>query len=71
MKFYAYKVTTDNEEPMGTFNRLLFELKTNHGAIKRALRILVVDRPVKVFSYINFYDSYTFIQIFGPVTVLG
>ena len=71
MKFYAYKMTTDNKAPMGTTDKLLFELKTSHGAIKRAIRILGNDRPIKVFRYINFYDTHTFTQVFGSVVAVG
>ena len=40
-KYYAYiQKTTTGKEPMGTEKRLLFELKTNRGAIARAKRIL-------------------------------
>jgi hypothetical protein len=39
-KYYAYKVDENGKEPTGTTNRLLFELKTDRGAVLRAFRIL-------------------------------
>ncbi len=55
--YYAYKPNNQGKEPMGTQDCLLFELKTDMGAIRRAVRIL--GQTAKVFSYINFYDTST------------
>ena len=57
-KYYAYKLTKEGKEPMGTQDRILFELKTNRGAIARALRIL--GKGCRVYRYRNFYDNSTF-----------
>ena len=35
MKYYAYIPDENGNEPVGTFNRLMFELKTIRGARKR------------------------------------
>lgn len=61
MKFYAYVPDKNGQEPMGTDKKLLFELKTLYGAIRRATRIL--GSEVRVFRYINFYDDMTFARI--------
>lgn len=61
MKFYAYLPNKDGKEPMGTANRVLFELKTCVGAVRKALRLIGGD--AKLFRYINFYDKTTFVQI--------
>ncbi len=61
-KYYAYKPDDQGKEPMGTQNRLLFELKTDIGAIRRAIRPL--GPSCRVFWYTNFYDDTTFRQIF-------
>lgn len=57
-KYYAFKPDDQGKEPMGTQNRLLFELKTDMGAIRRAVRVL--GQTAKVFQYANFYDAKTF-----------
>jgi len=61
MKFYAYIPTVDGEEPVGTFSRVLFELKTVRGAKRRAERLL--GSNYKLFQYTNFYDDKTFRRI--------
>lgn len=61
MKFYAYKPDSNGNEPMGTSGRILFELKTVRGAIRRARRML--GNNIKVFHYTNFYNGKTFKQI--------
>jgi hypothetical protein len=63
MKFYAYIPTESGDEPLGTFNKLLFELKTVRGAITRAKRIFKTDN-FKVFWYNNFYDDKTFHRVY-------
>lgn len=58
MKFYAYIPRADGSEPTGGSGRILFELKTVEGALKRARKILG-DR-FKLYGYTNFYDERTF-----------
>lgn len=60
-KYYAFKPDDQGEEPMGTQNRLLFELKTDMGAIRRAGRVL--GQTAKVFRYTDFYDGSTFQRV--------
>jgi hypothetical protein len=59
MKFYAYIPTVRGKEPTGSANKLLFELRTIEGAIRRAKRILNTDN-FQLYSYSNFYDNKTF-----------
>ena len=61
MRFYAYKPDDSGKESMGTSGRILFELKTAKGAIRRAKRIL--GDNVRIFVYTNFYNSETFRQV--------
>ena len=62
MKFYAYKQDVGlGKEPLGTDGRMLFELKTVAGAIRRC-RSYGYSR---LFSYSNFYDDGTFKEIEG------
>lgn len=61
MKYYAYKLTDKGTEPMGTSGRILFELKTHKGAIRRALCVL--GHNFRLFSYTNFYDDKTFREV--------
>jgi hypothetical protein len=62
MKFYAYKPRKDGTEPLGTDGRILFELKTVRGAIRRAKRIL--GESCRVFQYTNFYNDETFRRVY-------
>jgi len=62
MKFYAYIPDKNNFEPTGSANRILFELKTFAGAIRRAKRIL--GNNIHVFKYTDIYDDKTFLKIF-------
>lgn len=57
MKFYAYIPDKNDNEPLGTEGKLLFELKTINGAIKRCEKYLKVYR---LYTYTNFYDDKTF-----------
>ena len=57
MKYYAYIPTKENREPTGTFTRIVFELKTDIGAIKRAKRIL--GENIKLIRYTNPYNDAT------------
>ncbi len=59
MKFYAYIPNEREQEPIGTANRIIFELKTIRGAIRRAERILGID-TFCLFSYRNFFSNDTF-----------
>ena len=61
MKFYAYIPTKDGKEPMGTADKLLFELKTTRGAIKRTRKHL--GPRYMLFRYTNFYDDKTFRRV--------
>ena len=61
MKFYTYLPDKNGKEPMGTENRLLFELKTIKGAAERCRRIFKTNN-FKLFSYTNFYDNESFIE---------
>jgi len=60
--FYAYLPNHDGTEPVGTDRRILFQLKTRRGGIRRAIRLLGVNVVVKIYQ--NFYDDSTFYQIF-------
>ena len=63
MKFYAYQGTKPlGEEPLGTFGKLLFELKTVRGAHKRA-KVAFSGRPYRIYTYSHFYDKSTFKQV--------
>ena len=65
MKFYAYRLTDGGGEPTGSANRLLFELKTVKGGIRRAVKQLgKYGRNIRLFSYTNFYDIKTFTEHF-------
>lgn len=60
MKFYAYKGDYEiGHEPCGTEGKLMFELKTTRGAIKR-VRGIFKSSPFKLYTYTNFYDDNTF-----------
>lgn len=58
MQFYAYKPREDGTAPLGTENKMLFELKTWAGAIRRARRYL--GETARVHSYSDFFDDETF-----------
>jgi hypothetical protein len=62
MKFYAYKGDYPfGKEPLGCDGRLIFELKTIRGALKRCYQYL--GSPFKLFSFTNIYNDATFIEI--------
>lgn len=68
MKFYAYKGHAAlGEEPLGTNNKLLFELKTVRGAINRA-RVAFGNDDFSLFTYTNMYDNKTYHNIGEPET---
>jgi hypothetical protein len=62
-KYYATLVI-DGKEPLGSDRKLLFELKTDDGAIRRAKRYLARHGTVRVYRYRNFYDDKTFTRIY-------
>lgn len=64
-KYYAYKPDKDGKEPMGTMTKMLFELKTDAGAIHRAFR--QYGTTARVYQYTNFYDNSTFRCVIGPL----
>jgi len=61
MQYYAYKPDDSGKEPMGTSGRMLYELKTDKGAIRRAVR--QYGQSARVFSFLNFYKNSTFRQV--------
>jgi hypothetical protein len=63
MKFYAYIPDEDGREPLGTNNKLLFELKTKKGAFNRTKRIFESEN-FRLFWYTNFYNDSSFHRIF-------
>lgn len=63
MKYYAYEGRKSlGNEALGTSDKLLFELKTDAGAVRRAINYLG-DR-CSVYKYTNFYNDRTFKQIY-------
>ncbi len=61
MKYYAYIPDKNGKWSVGSTGKLLFELKTDKGAIRRANRILGLNCIVE--RYTNFYDDSTFKRI--------
>ena len=60
MKFYAYPGAAElGFEPCGTEDRLVFELKTIKGGIRRARRYFQ-GRPFSLYVYTDFYNDNTF-----------
>lgn len=57
MKFYAYIPTKEGKEPCGTFGRLLFELKTVKGAVRRCEKYL--GEKWRLYVYTDLYDDST------------
>ena len=63
MKFYAYKGRYSlGKEPLGTFGKMMFELKTVEGAIRKVTKVYGPD--VSIYSYTNFYRDETFRRIY-------
>jgi len=70
MKFYSYIVNRNlifiNSvlpfEPCGSDGKMIFELKTVQGAIRRCTK-LYTEKEFKLFTYTNFYDNKTFKEI--------
>ena len=61
MKFYAYTPDRSGNEPYGSSDKTLFELKTFAGARRRVKRVL--GNTAKLFTYQNFYSNDTFREI--------
>jgi len=61
ISYYAFRPRADGTEPLGTTGRMLFELKTDNGAIRRARRVL--GPSACVFRYRNFYNDATFTRV--------
>lgn len=61
MKFYAYIPDSDGKEPFGTDNRMLFELKTQEGAMRHAIRYF--GPTVRLFTYTDIFDDSTFNEV--------
>ena len=63
MTYYSYKPTDDGREPMGTSDRhLRYDLKTDAGAIRDAVRLL--GPTARVFRVAgSFYDEKSHQQI--------
>ena len=66
MKFYVYTPDENcnypdalKNEPVGTFGKMMFELKTTNGAINRCNKGFG-SQPFLLYSYTNFYDNKTF-----------
>lgn len=63
MKFYAYKGRMPlGKEPLGTFGKMMFELKTIDGAIRKVLK--AYGSEVSIYRYTNFYRDSTFTRIY-------
>ena len=60
-KYYAYEPTPSGEEPFGSDKHMLFRLKTDKGAIRRAKRRFGT-RYVLV-KYTNFYNKDTWKRV--------
>ena len=62
MKFYAYKGNYElGKEPLGTFDKMMFELKTTKGALRRCYQCFKTD--FRLYYYSNFYDNKTFKEV--------
>lgn len=59
MKFYA-TTAVNGKEPLGTEGKLLFELQTTGGGIRRACRYIHFPVAFRLYIYTNFYDEKTF-----------
>lgn len=66
MKYYAYILTEQNTEPLGSFGRVFFEAKTFNPKklIKMAKDRLPKNKSFRLFSYTNFYDNNTYRLIY-------
>lgn len=58
MKYYAYKGTASlGSEPCGSDGKMMFELKTDAGAIRKVEKMF---KSFRIYSYTNFFDDKTF-----------
>lgn len=64
-RFFAFQPDAQGNEPLGTSGKTMFQLKTNRGGIRRAIRAL--GHRCRVYTYTNFYDERTFTQIYPKV----
>ena len=55
MKYYAYKPSDCDQEPIGKNGRILFKSDTNENAIKHAESVL--GNRYMLFSYITLYNK--------------
>jgi hypothetical protein len=63
MRFYAYKGRVPlGKESLGTSGKMLFQLKTVDGAIRRTLRYFGPD--ASLYTYTNFYKDSTFKKVY-------
>ena len=63
MKFYAYegrKVL--GKEPLGSSGKMMFELKTVQGALRKAYKAYG-SLNFSLYYYTNFYEDSTFTQV--------
>lgn len=61
MSFYAYRVTADGKEPLGTSGRLIMrDLSTVNGAMRRMKMASRKGELWRLFSFTNFYDESSF-----------
>jgi hypothetical protein len=68
MKYYAYRGADElGSEALGTDNKILFELKTDAGARRRAR--LMLGPAYRLYRYTNFYDDNTFSEVRGGGSV--
>lgn len=58
MNFYAYIPKADGTEPLGTSGKILFQLKTVRGAVRRCRNAL--GKRFRLYTYSSFYDESTF-----------
>lgn len=66
MLYYAYVPNKKGNEPLGTENKLIMrDLKTDRGAIRRALRYLGPGTIVYRYHSDHLYDDTKRTRIFG------
>lgn len=63
MNYFAYTPNKNGKYVCGSSGKMFIELKTNRGAIKRAIKYM--GKNIRVFRYYHFYDNSTFTQIYG------
>ena len=63
MKYYAYEGRKSlGSEALGTSDKLLFELKTDIGAVRKAIKYF--GENCSVYKYTNFYNEDTFRKLY-------